>query len=562
MATGSSSARHTPGRLGNGLARVLACLDVQLLTARKTHLLLLFPLLGLAFASHFRGDWIWDDVYLVQRNRHFDGLVGLKWLLTHDLWASAGFPRSDLYHPLPMAYIWATIQLVGKSLVLLRCGNLLIHAANSLLFARWLRRVGVPAWGATWAALVVALHPITTEPVMWITGSHDLLATLCCLSALLVWTNPCRPLTPLRVGTATLLFGLAALCKEPYFTFPAVLASSTMLAQRLRPKRIQLFYLLGPAGVIVLVILLRQALMIRTGSDQIRVPLLSHLRNFATISWHYLAIDCSFGNGPTTQNFRTLGLGASAMVLTGIGLVTLALWFWMRPRQQFGALALFGWIWFLVALSPHVVAMPVIGMFGNRYGYFPLFGFVTLATAVLSHYVPRWKLAAFARFKWVIVAPVLLLTLFTAAEARLWKSNETLFAADVLRDSMDPKSLYHYGHALLAPAGCEAALPFFEQSSNIDPAYGRAWHNRAGCLIQLNRPAEALHSALRSMELQPRDAGAAYNLALALFATGRTSAGTERLRYALTLAPNHSEALHLAAKLGIETRVGQPELAP
>ncbi len=110
-------------------------------------------LLGLTFGPHLAGDWMWDDVYLVQHNPHFGSWSGLLRLVTWDLWRSAGMTSSDLYHPIPMAYLFGLCSIFGKSVVALRIFNLILHGSVCLLFGQWLERCGPKRATATFAIL-------------------------------------------------------------------------------------------------------------------------------------------------------------------------------------------------------------------------------------------------------------------------------------------------------------------------------------------------------------------------------------------------------------------------
>src|SRR5438876_4946187 len=76
--------------------------------------LALVILLGMAFGPHLRGDWVWDDVYLVEQNPSLHDPHGLRVLLTHDLWGGAGHRATDLYHPVPMAWLWLVSRIAGR----------------------------------------------------------------------------------------------------------------------------------------------------------------------------------------------------------------------------------------------------------------------------------------------------------------------------------------------------------------------------------------------------------------------------------------------------------------
>ncbi len=511
---------------------------------------MLAALLGLVFGPHLAGDWLWDDVYLVRENPNVEGgLGGLRGLLTHDLWGSAGQAASDLYHPVPMAVMWLVSKAAGHAIVAFRSLNVALHAGCTLLLAAWMRRRGLPMWGVIFASLFFAVHPLVTEPVMWITGCHDTLAALGCLTALCVWPRAGDERVLGRVALAALATGWAALCKEPYFAFPLVLLLATVCDTA--PGRHRGERVVWPAIAVGLVVLLRRQLGIRTGSAQAQASLGTHLVDYATIIFHYLRAVLTFQNGPTTESFRPLSGPAAAGVLALALAVTGLLWARMRTRAPATDVAFVGWGWFLLALAPHTIATPLIGMYGNRYAYFPMMGLFVAAASACRPLAALVSVRPWRALRAVPPVSLLALAPFTAAEASLWRDEVTLFGADVKRDPDDPRALYHYGHAVQVREGCAAALPFFARATERDPTYGRAWHNVAGCLVDLRRYGEALPAAETAHRLQPGDAGAAYNLAVARLATGDPDGGRALLEEALSLDPRHAGARRLLALLPV-----------
>ena len=504
------------------------------------HLVGLVVLLGIAFCLHLGGSWVWDDIHLVANNPNLAGWAGLRYVWSHDLWGGAGLRATELYHPIPMTLVWAENELAPQSLVLARIANLHLHAANSLLFAAWLRRGGLSPAMSVGSALLCAVHPMVTEPVMWITGSHDLLATAGALVALTVWpTEGERP--GRRIALATVATLWAGLCKEPYLVLPAILACLLLRSTNRRFLVLQLAWLTAPAAAVAVVLGLRRAVGVPTGSAQLGAALLDHGTAYASIVRHYLGHLLTFNNPATTESFRRLPPLAAAATVAVLVAVFVALAFAWRRRMPYAQLGLVGWIWFLVALLPHTIATPTIGMYGNRYGYFPMLGLATMVVAIVGPAIQsRWR-----RVGYLLLAATVVLALITFTQSGLWRDEATLFGADVDRDPTDPKALSHYATALIARSGCSAALPYFGEAIHQDSADGRSWHNIAGCLINSRRFSDALGPATMAEKLQPDDAGAAYNLGLVDLALGRRSDGVRLLRKALRLNPTHGDARRL-----------------
>jgi tetratricopeptide (TPR) repeat protein len=452
---------------------------------------------------------------------------------------------------------------------------------------RLLGRLGLPRGLALGVGCVVLLHPTVTEPVMWITGRHDTLATTTVLGALLLWPCtaarelvPSPPKSDLSPGAGNawgwvprgfaaraeaaravadgmsalgsgVLLGLAFLSKEPYIVGPVLLLAYALTQDLRNGQRPRLFELglfglaLVPFGA---ALALRRWMHISLGSSQLSVPIAEHARSFGGVVWHYGRQLLTFRNGLTLAPYTPLSDEATLLVWAALLGVSfgLALLTW-RHRGPF-AVALLGWLWLLISLLPHVISVPTIGMYGNRYAYFGLFGLATCIAALLSNITRlRPRAARLARVGLSVVA--LALALATALEASHWRSNLTLYAADVARDRSNGYAMYHLGTAVLSAEGCADALPLFVQATRLAPSYERPWHNAAGCLIELGRANEATVFGERSVALAPRNARARYNLAVSLFASGDFERSIEQLRRSLALEPSYAPARRALAEL-------------
>jgi len=502
-----------------------------------------------AFVLRLRSELVWDDVYLVAQNPLVHDPHGLLPLMTRDLWGAATGNATQLYHPIPMATVWLQARLSTEP-AFYRAFNVLVHVACGGVFLIWsTRRLGWPGWLGALVSIVFLVHPSVTEVVEWITGRHDSLAVLAVLGALLVWpgegTTGARQLG--RAVGASLLLLAAFLCKEPYVVGPALLvlvhAHRKAVAGRTLLTRSSTLLAL-PFAAVAAGFALRAALHIPSSSDQLHASLGTHLRSYATIVAHYGVQIGTFGNGRSTESWAPLSTGASLGVLGGCATIVALLAWAFRRGSADAAGALLGFGWFAVALLPHVVSLPIIGMFGNRYAYLPLLGFcvalgsgIRWAAGLLATRLPRLRIPALAAAGVVLA----LLALQTAAEASLWHDAVTLFGADVAAAPDDPRSLYHLAHAVGRQSGCGDAIPLYQHAVAVDPTYQKAWHNLTGCLVDEHRWPEAVQAGQRALALAPNDARDEYNLGVAMLGAGRAE-GLPHLVRANQLDPTYLPA--------------------
>jgi len=312
--------------------------------------------------------------------------------------------------------------------------NILLHASNGILFYFLLRRLDVTEWRATIAAWIFLAHPVQVETVAWISQRKNLLAMAFFLLAFLGYDQYRRSG---RVAPYLLAAGgmtAAALSKSIAVIFPAaaLLYDLTMPrpVKRTWPMRLLEhvpFILIALATAVVA--MNSQALDSGGGRRQYHggsplatfftmVPVLvSYLRDcvwpFALSPFY----DIPERLKPDGQFFAA---GAFlVIVLCGGGFL------YHRQRELS-----FWFGFFFISLIPVLQIVPLITLKNDRYLYFPLLGFATLATyagAALLQRMGSWG-------KVPIYGCLLLLPLLTFRQALPWRNDLTLWAHAVAVD--------------------------------------------------------------------------------------------------------------------------------
>src|SRR5881409_3840598 len=172
----------------------------------------------------------WDDQRNFLDNHHYRGLgwTHLRWMWT-----------THLGHYIPLT--WMTLGLDyllwGMNPVGYHLTNLLLHAANAVVFFFVVRRLlarALPspserghalALSAGFASLVFAIHPLRVESVAWATERRDVLSGLFYLLTLLMYLRACeRGARGQRLyWLSVALFGCALLSKSMAVSLPIVL---------------------------------------------------------------------------------------------------------------------------------------------------------------------------------------------------------------------------------------------------------------------------------------------------------------------------------------------------
>jgi tetratricopeptide (TPR) repeat protein len=278
------------------------------------------------------------------------------------------------------------------------------------------------------------------------------------------------------------------------------------------------------------------------------VPIAEHLRTYGTLAGVYGGYALALTAGPSTRSYVAWPLGAAiASTAAVVGVELAALWRW-RGGSRTGGRVAFGTAWFAIAIAPHVVSIPTLGVLGNRYGYFPLLGILYAAGALLEELVSRVG----PRLERLVIgtcfAPILVAAALASGTASLWQSDISLFGADYAENPDDPQTLFYLGCAMQRRAGCGKALRFFQRAAELGPGLERAQRNLAACLVDLGRGAEAVGPAEAAMRAQP-SADNLYNLALALEGAGRVEEAARAAEQGALLTPGYARFQELLARL-------------
>jgi len=211
----------------------------------------------LPFLNALRGDFLYDDFPYVVENSQVQQPT---W---HGLFLEplTRRPELGLHRPLPVASYALQAQGRGAEAPTwpFHLGNVLLHAATTLVAWRLLLRLRATPAAAWLAAALFAVHPCHVEAIDWIVGRAELLAALFGLAFLLVGLR--APRRPRDLALAALLYAAAGLSKESAFVLPAVLF---VLERTLRPevpRRDALLRQLPWAATLALLLLLRVAAM-------------------------------------------------------------------------------------------------------------------------------------------------------------------------------------------------------------------------------------------------------------------------------------------------------------
>ena len=212
---------------------------------------------------------------------------------------------------------------------------------------------------------------------------------------------------------------------------------------------------------------------------------------------------------------------------------------WGRPRVA-AATGL------LLLVVPGGLAAVHTGLLSDRYLHAGLVAAAVLAGAALrDRPVP---LAA-----WVLAVA---LAVPTGSRAVEWTSDMRLFSAEIERFPENAQVAFHLGNAMHRyDQDCEGAVPLYRKGVDADP---RALTNLQACLMELERPEEALALTAAALATMPWNPNPASNGARAAVAVGDLEAAERWARVAVERDPDRARnRVLLGNVLGQRGRCGE-----
>jgi protein O-mannosyl-transferase len=488
---------------------------------------------------------VWDDRALVLDNRNLRSLAGAWRILTADLWSATDQAESSsFYRPVAMLTFLVNTLVGGGGAASYRLGNVLLHAANAMLLAGVVRRLAKTSWaGAGLVALVWALSPACSEPVLWISGRFDLLVVTFALIALL------SSRMAGKVGLAILLLSVACglLSKESFIAVTPVLAFDDLVVRRrplreLWPKYLAIAIISGVyLAARSLIEIPSAAVVTQTGVRAVAESFLFLVGLFVRVlAWpDRLDPFRPYASPPVWR-----------LLLTGAGLCSAcaaAAAFWSRAHvRDRGAVAAFGLFWFALATLPSAVVGPNLDMVGDRYVYLPSVGvFVALAAAVAEIEVARRRFAAGLGL--LVSAICGAEGCVTARHAPDWRDDETLARSSLESSPENPNALSWLGRLAAQKGDLSTADALLARSMAGNRESWRTWN--ATCFVRLNqgRLPEAERACLEGLARNGRNPRGWVNLAATYARAGRWRESGKAAEQAVAVAPRYAEGRYLSA---------------
>lgn len=447
------------------------------------------------------------------------------------------------YQPLTMISLMADHALGGRvdNLTPFHCTSLTLHMVNTALVIVLLYLLFGNVWAAAGIGLLFGVHPMTVEPVTWVSERKTLLAAFFVLWSLTLYVCYARK-EKRRFYFGCLAMYILALMSKPTSTpLPMVMLLMDYWPLRRFNRRAVLekipFFVIGAISAVITYISQSRTAIVGLPMDYgpERIPLvLCHNIIFYLYKIVWPVKLSSYYPYPVEFSL------SDPMLMAGIiGSCILILLLIISLRWTRAVLA--GWLIFFVAMLP---TMQIIGfsnvIAADKFAYLPSIGLMMILAAFVT-----WFCSTNKTLIWRVAILVVVLVAAGAEAVGTrrylvnWRNMMTL-SKHFLTLAPDAAQInLMMGYALQREGRLDEAEYYCRRAVQLAPDYSDASNNLALVLKLQGRFEEAADYYRKALEGPLKDANIQYNLANTLQSMGRSDEAIKYYYEALKMNPEH-----------------------
>jgi tetratricopeptide (TPR) repeat protein len=512
------------GSVSDGLSsRVMEFNLRAWLSANKRKLAILTIVAFLVYVNSIGNEFVSDDVVGILQN---ENLGNLGYILRQIV-----FLRGLFY--------FVIHGIFGKLSAIYRLLNIFFHIGTTLgvyLFLDLISQKKI-AW---YGALIMAVHPLATEAITWISGGVYVQYSFFLIWALIFYTL--SPKGKKWTVAAIVSFILGLLSSEKAIFFPFLLVVFELVFGSLKknwPRLIPYFVLGGALGIFYMIKIPQRLESLDSGGRtaasgstfnpliQIPVAISSYLGLFAwPIKLTLYHSEMSFSQG----QFLLYLLGF-------IGYLGSLGWSYKKNKEIFFYLSLF-----LISLLPTLTPFGISWIVAERYVYFGLIGLVGVVGYAVASWIdfPEKREIALT----VLYLVVVLLGGRTIIRNIDWKNQDNLWLGAAKTSPSSPQNHNNLGDYYSRQGDLGKAIEEFQKAITLKPGYADAYHNLANAYQQKGEFDLAITNYQEAIKYNPTLWQSHQNLAAIYLHQQDLDLALDHMQKATEIAPNNSN-LHV-----------------
>jgi Tfp pilus assembly protein PilF len=422
--------------------------------------------LTLGFTAYIQAlgyGFVYDDFPLIVDNALLRDFSNLPELLHME--DKIGDYDTGYYRPLVYFIDLLMYQAFGPRPFIFHLMSIFYHLIVVALAFLLIKRV-VGSWGAAFVgSLFVALHPVNTESVTFISGKNNIQCAVLILVTLFLYLRY-RDTERLKWASLSALFYMLALLTKEFALFlPFVLLAHFILTRQARRKDVLSFVI--SLALVAGYFALRSTVISGMGFELALPDLPLRVFNSFEVLANYMRLTVLPLGQKAVHTFRP---GSLPVILSGL-LATSALMIiaWRKRREEWIVLSVF---WYLGFLAPVSNVIPLRGApMAERSMYIALIGAGIAAGGLYERYL------AGRRGRIVVAAALVCLAILTVMRNPLWKDNRTLYTHMMVASPESYKGFYNLGNLYFGEGENEKASQMWETALKKKPDMIAVYNN-------------------------------------------------------------------------------------
>lgn len=431
-------------------------------------------------------------------------------------------------------------------------GNIVIHAANGILFFYLMARLGISRTIALISATIFLIHPVQVESVVWISQRKNVLSLFFILASMHFYLNY-RNLSEgeyrvLHYAASLICAVLALLSKSVAVIIPFLLILHHLCYASEKPwKKL----LLDMAPFLIAACSAAAATIIFQHGDHgggrlsIHISPLTVALSMPGVILNYLGLIFF----PTTHTLCNIYLpkvyaSFSADVLPGFAtllvLAAIGLFLFRRNRTLFFWYAV-AWLAFL----PVSQIVPLTTLMNDRYLYVPMIGIAPLVVISVMSTASRFKAEKLAGAVFILIG--ITLSIVAMQRSTVWKHESALWGDAFKKNPDDYQTMTVLGDVLLRRGNEQDALQLYRKAFSRKPDYAPLLKSFGEYHLDRGNFSSAKEFFRRFTLASPRNAAAFEGFGLACKQAGELAEAETAFHKALEIEGTISHApLHLS----------------
>jgi len=464
------------------------------------------------------------------------------------------------YQPLTMLSLMLDYAVGGRenNLLPFHRTSLVLHLLNTILVILLLYLLFDRPLIAAAIGLLFGVHPLTVEPVCWISDRKTLLSTFFALSCLIFYVRYVRTAGHRFYTAAMAAYILALLSKPTSTTLPVVMllmdywplgriSNIKYQISKLRNginlilEKIPFFVLGGASAVITYISQMRTVGPAAPAEHPLARSLFVLCHN---ITFYFYKIIWPVNLSPHYP--FPIPMTLSNPVLSAGLIGTCAIIALLLISLRWTKAAIIGWLIFFTAILP---TMGLIGftnvIAADKFVYLPFIGLLMILAAFLKWLFGTVRSAALSALAAIIILLLAVAESFAARSSLLCWRNTAALAQRMLTVSPDAAPVHNiFGLTLQAQGSPDKAISHLQQALRINPNYAKASYNLGCILLSQHRFEDAAKYFRYTLQLDPNHAEAHSNLASVLVSQGKLDDAIDHFRRASLLKPGNADILY------------------